>query len=357
MLNFAVGPVQSNEEVRRIGYEQVPYFRTPEFSSMMLENEELIKKLAGAGKNFRAVFLTGSGTASMEAAVSHVFSENDRILVINGGSFGERFAELCRIHRIPFSEICLEPGNPLTEEELSPYEGQGYTGFLVNLCETSTGVLYDAKLISDFCKRNGLFLVIDTISSFLADPFHMEALGADVMITGSQKALACPPGVSVLVLSPRALDRIDRHDTVCMYLDLKSALKNGERGQTPFTPAVSILRQIHARLSEIDAMGGVEKETERIAALAKDFRERIAPLPFEMFSKSPSNAVTSLHPLHGLAHNIFMVLKDEYDIWICPNGGSLADTVFRVGHIGALDREDNTRLIEALTDMQKRNLL
>lgn len=84
----------------------------------------------------------------------------------------------------------------------------------------------------------------------------MKKLGVDVMITGSQKALACPPGISVIVLSQEAIERVNRNEVKCMYLDLKNALKNGERGQTPFTPAVGILRQINARLREIKKQGG-----------------------------------------------------------------------------------------------------
>ena len=86
----------------------------------------------------------------------------------------------------------------------------------------------------------------------------MEKLGIDVMITGSQKALACPPGISLIVLSENALKRVDETETKCMYLDLKDALKNGERGQTPFTPAVGILLQINARLKDIENNGGVD---------------------------------------------------------------------------------------------------
>ena len=94
MLNFSVGPVQSSAGVRAIGAEQVPYFRTPEFSKVMLENEAMMKELAGAPEGSRAVFLTGSGTASMEAAVMNCFTPSDRVLVVNGGSFGERFAQI-----------------------------------------------------------------------------------------------------------------------------------------------------------------------------------------------------------------------------------------------------------------------
>lgn len=357
MLNFTVGPVMSSDVVRSIGAEQVPYFRTPEFSAIMLENERLMKKFAKAGEDARVVFMTGSGTASMEAVVMNVFDKNDKVLVVNGGSFGHRFVELCELYDIPHEEIQLAHGKALKKEQLDAYDGQGFTGFLVNVHETSTGVHYDMNLISDFCKRNNIFLVVDAISSFLADDFNMKELGVQVMLTGSQKALACPPGVSVIVMSHEAVERIEGRNVKCMYLNLKSALKNGERGQTPFTPAVGTLRQINARLKEIDAAGGVESETKKIAELAEDFRNKIKGLPLEIVSESMSNAVTPLHPINVSAYDVFTVLKDEYGIWICPNGGDMKDTIFRVGHLGALTKEDNTTLVNAFKDLQKRGLL
>lgn len=357
MLNFTVGPVQSDEETRAIGSEQVPYFRTPEFSEIMLENERLVKKLAKAEEDSRVVFLTGSGTAAMEAVVMNLFTRDDKVIVINGGSFGQRFVQLCQIHEIPHAEIKLAAGEALTREMLQPYAGQGYTGFLVNIHETSTGVLYDAEMISQFCRENGLFLAVDAISSFLADPFDMQALGVGVMITSSQKVLACPPGISIVVLSADAIERVNRNSVRSMYFDFQSALKNGERGQTPFTPAVAILLQIHARLRQIDADGGAESEIARVRELAEDFRTRIKDLPLQIQSEHMSNAVTPLRPLNASADRIFHILKDEYQIWICPSGGSLKDTLFRVGHIGALTKDDNTTLIEALQDLQQRNLL
>ena len=173
------------------------------------------------------------------------------------------------------------------------------------------------------------------------------------MIAGSQKALACPPGVSVVVLSPKALERVAANDPKCLYLDLKGALKDQERGQTPFTCAVGTLLQIHVRLKEIAANGGAAEETRRIAAQAADFRRKIAGLPFEICSKRMSNAVTPLHPLEGSAYDIFLRLKDEHGIWICPNGGELKDRVFRVGHIGALTAADNDALIAALKEVAR----
>lgn len=357
MINFTVGPVQSSEGVREIGSRNVPYFRTPEFSSIMQENERLIKEFVNAEDDARAIFITGSGTASMEATVMNIFNAEDKVLVVNGGSFGQRFADLCKIYDIPFDEIVPEPWKGISKSDLEPYAGKGYTGFLVNINETSTGVLYDINIISNFCKQNNIFLVVDAISSFLCDPLNMKLSGVDVIITGSQKALACPPGISVIVLSKTAIERVNNSNVRSMYFDLKNALKNGERGQTPFTPAVGVLLQINERLNEIKEHGGVESEIIRISKLATDFRSKIKALPFEIASESLPNAVTSLRTTTASATDIFRILKDEYGIWICPNGGKLAETIFRVGHIGALTLEDNNKLICAFEDMKKRKLI
>ncbi len=357
MLNFAVGPVQSENDVRALGALDVPYFRTPEFSTTMLENEQMLCELAKAPEGSRAVFVTGSGTAGMETVVAGTLSAEDKALVVDGGSFGHRFVQLLELHNIPHTVIKLNYGSPLTAADLERYQNQGYTAFLVNLGETSQGILYDAELISAFCKENNLFWIADCVSSFLADPFDMASLGVDVMITGSQKALACPPGISPIVLSQKAVKKIAGIKAPCMYLDLNLLLQNGERGQTPFTPAVQTLLQIHKRLSNIVKAGGVDAENVRIAALAKDFRERAQSLPFEMRLVSPSNAVTFLSTGNYSAKTLFQVLKNEYGMWICPNGGENADTSFRVGHIGAHDVSDNAVLVAAIHDVQRRGLL
>ncbi len=357
MQNFTVGPVMSDPNILAIGAEQVPYFRTQEFSRIMLENESLVKRFAKAKDTARAVFITGSGTASMEASVINVLSTDDKALVINGGSFGERFVQMLELHSIPHTVITPQIGHGISYSDLSQYENQGYTAFLVNLDETSTGVLYDIDLISGFCKRNKLLLMVDAISSFLCDDINMEEHAIDVLIAGSQKALACPPGISLIVLSQEAQKRVLANKSVCMYLDLKLALSNGERGQTPFTCAVGTLLQINARLKQIEKDGGIDAERERIAHIATDFRNKIKDLPFEIVSSSLSNCVTPLHPLTASANDIFLVLKDEYSIWVCPNGGDLKDKVFRVGHIGALTTKDNDTLIAALKDLQRRNII
>ena len=183
---------------------------------------------------------------------------------------------------------------------------------IVNIHETSTGVLYDADMLGTFCRRNSMLFIVDAISSFLADPIDMTKQGIDVIITGSQKVLACAPGVALLVLAPKALERIEQSEIKTMYFDLKDALKNAERGQTPFTPAVGVLRQFNHRLKQIEQAGGVGIEIERTRAQAEDFRKKIAELPFDIPSNRMSNALTPLSPRNVSAYDIFLELKDNY---------------------------------------------
>lgn len=126
----------SNQDVLDIGAKQVSYFRTPEFSKIMLENEDLMKKFAKASDDSRVVFITGSGTASMEEVVMNVFDENDKVLIVDGGSFGHRFVQLCNIHQVPYETIVPEEGGSVTTEQLAEYDGMGFTVFWLILMKS-----------------------------------------------------------------------------------------------------------------------------------------------------------------------------------------------------------------------------
>ena len=136
-----------------------------------------------------------------------------------------------------------------------------------------------------------------------------------------------------------------------MYMDIKDALKNADRGQTPFTPAVGTLLQINKRLHMIKENGGVSEEIKRTRKLAEYFRTQINDLPLEIVSKSVSNAVTCLHPINMSARNIVDKLKNEYNLWVCPNGGENAEYMFRVGHIGNITFGDIDVLSKALKEV------
>ena len=360
-INFTVGPVQMDDETLSIGKEQIPYFRTTEFSQIMKDNEALLCEYFDAPENSRAIFLTGSGTASMEAGIMNFFTTKDKVLVVNGGSFGARFVQLCSIHEIPFTEIKLSFGSALTKEMLEVYDNQNYTGVILQLCETSSGVLYDMQMVGEFCKRNKCFLFVDAVSGFLADKISMKEMHINAAITGSQKALALPPSMSFTILDEEAQKRCFENKVKSMYFDYADYLKNGERGQTPFTPAVGTLLQLHEKLIRIKKLGGIYTLNKKAQERALYFRNGIKHLPLKMFvpSEYASNCVTALSPINQNvnAHKVFEIIKDEYDMWICPNGGTMAEKVFRVGHIGSISKEEIDKLIKVFENLVERNLL
>ncbi len=158
MRLFTVGPVMMYPEILEKSGEQLPYFRTSEFSEMMLESESMVKELMGAAKDSKVAFLTASGTGAMEASVAGFFTSDDRLLVIAGGGFGKRFSEICDVRGIEHDDVVLPFGKRLEASDLEPFEGREYAGMLVNIDETSTGQLYDVRILSEFCRRKGMYL-------------------------------------------------------------------------------------------------------------------------------------------------------------------------------------------------------
>ena len=349
MRLFTVGLVSMTEEVRaaREGADSVPYFRTQEFSEMMLESDAYLRAFAHAEEGTRTVYLTASGTAAMEAVVLNAFTKEDRLLIVNGGTFGERFVRIAEIHGIPHDVVVLPYGETLCLEHFVPFTKK-YTALLVNIDETSTGQPYDMGMLSALCREKGMYLVVDAISSFLCDPLDMAKAGVDALITSSQKGACISPGLSMVLLRERFLrERVETSSYASLYFDFKSYLKDFTRGQTPFTPAVGVCVELHAALHAI-AQKGLDAHLARIAAVAQDFRARIRTLPVSIPSFPLSNALTPVLFDRPIAYRVFEVLKDTYDVMVNPTGGALHDRAIRVAHIGNTTEEDNAMLVSCL---------
>lgn len=330
---------------------QLPYFRTSEFSGMMLDNEKMFKASIYAPEETKTVFLTASGTAAMEAAVINCFTGEDKLLVINGGGFGKRFAEICAVHHIPYDELHLEFGETLTKEHFKEYEDSGYTGLLVNLHETSTGQLYGISMLSAFCKEHNMYLVVDAISAYGADEINFERDEIDTLIVSSQKALALSPGLSIVAISDRMYrERVIKTESGSLYFDFKQHIENLKRGQTPFTPAVGILLELHERLTQIMSVG-IEKLQMQTRELADYFREQLIISDFRIPAYPLSNALTPVI-LEPYAKEMYMRLKDDYGLVVTPNGGALEDVLVRVGHLGNVGTQDYERLINAMKEVR-----
>lgn len=345
---FAVGPVSMFPETLEVGSKQTPYFRNQPFSDVVLKAESLLLKMLNAPIDSRVVFLTASGTAGMEAAIMNLLDKTDQAIVINGGTFGDRFASLCTSHMIPHDNFIVDD-NDLSNID-SQFKINHHTALLVNAHETSVGRLYNLDAIGAFCKKHNLFNIVDAISMFGTDHIDMQKYNIDVVILSSQKGLALPPGLSMVVLSPKAIERLK--DINIHYFNFKNYLNDGQRGQTPYTPAVTIILQLLNRLEMIEKTGGIESTIEHTKLIAEYFRNSIGHLPLEFYSKYMPNAMTALKPTDGKsALEIVNILEKKYQIIVCPNGGNLSKVIFRVSHMGYMTKEYVDNLINALNDI------
>lgn len=341
---FTPGPVKMYEETLKLGSMQTPYFRNDEFSDIIFDCEKNLLNIANAPGGSRVLFLTASGTAGMEATVQNLLNQDDKALVVNGGGFGQRFADICKIHNINTIECKVQNSNLSDTSLLS--ENKDATSLLINAHETSIGTLYDLDAVGKFTKENGMLNIVDAISMFITDKLDMQRHNIDALIISSHKGLALPPGLSMVILSPKAIAKINPVHQ--LYFDFNSYLKDGQRGQTPFTPAVTIILQLHQRLQCI-IEDGIKTHRERAKGAAEYFRESIKELPLELYSSYMPNAMTTLTPTDGKsAAQIVKDLDEQFDIIVAPNGGELRDKIFRVSHMGNMNKEYVDILINAL---------
>ena len=350
MKIFAVGPVPMDPETLATASLQLPYFRTEEFSEMLLECADGLKQLIGTSDDSRVVFLASSGTGAMEATVINLFNQDDRVLIIAGGTFGKRFRLLCEVHGIPFESIDLGYGEALTRKKLEAYRDRPFTGMLVNIHETLTGQLYDMDMLSGFCKDKGMMLVVDAISTFLVDDYDMDASGVACTIISSQKGLALHPGLSMVIVNQEAYDtRVPRSHSPSLYFRFPDYYPEVLRGQTPYTPSIGIIMQLQEKLRRVRARG-VRYYIDDCARIAARVREGVLSLGYRIPDAYPlSNGVTPVIDPSGNAYRTVKRLKDEFGIFVIPSAGALTDTVFRIGHMGGnISDEDVDMLIDAM---------
>jgi aspartate aminotransferase-like enzyme len=295
--------------------------------------------------------LTGSGTLAMEAAVLNFLTPSDKIIVVNGGTFGQRWCDLCRIHAVPFYEMKLKAGADLDLDRIREVcISESPTAFLINAHETSTGQLYDIEAVGKVVREYGLLFVVDAISTICADTFQMDDWNVDIAILSTQKAIALPPGLSFVALGPRAIPLLKNKTPRTLYLNLRDYLTNQERGQLPYTPAIGLLLQLHQRLQDIQ-----QRTLPETVALhrqrSSNFREAIAGLPYRILPTRQSNAMTALICKEMDATQVVHRLQTHHAIEVAPSGGALKHKLIRISHMGDQSRSDEDLIVAALTEV------
>ena len=339
-----VFPGNIEPEILEIGARQIPYMRTEAFSAIVKECEQIMLELMGCPGG-RVIFYTASGTAAMDATVACYVSTRKKALAIAGGSFGHRWHSLCKYYHIPCDVFEVPFAKDIDYEALEKMMQTSQPDVL--LCqhhETSSGELFNIDEISRLCKKYNITLVVDAISSFLADSYNMSRSGVDMTIISSQKGLNIPPGLSFIILSSKISEQEFKH--LNFYLDFEENLKNLVRGQTPYSPATTIFLQLHARLKMIQKTG-VAPILQKIRENALHFRQRCKENEWQIPSETPSNCITGFYVKKD-GYAIFKELLKK-EIFVMPGG---INNFLRVSHLGCQTPEDCDMLAKSIKDIE-----
>ncbi len=331
-----------------IGAQPFMYMRTDAFSEINKESERLLLELIHCTGG-RTIIYTGSGTGAMSAVVENYCTTKKKAFVIDGGSFGHRWFQLCEYYGVPVVDYTVPFAKDIDYADLEKrVAAERPDVFLCQHHETSTGQLFNLKEISRICHKKNVSLVVDVISTFLAEELSMDELDIDICITSTQKGLNIPPGLSVLFLS-KNLDGYEFNHNG-FYWDFDDNFSNLKRGQTPFSPATILYLQLNARLKQLKAEGGERKNIEDVRHRALYFRNLCKKYGWDVPAENPSMAVTGFQTSDTAERKVFKGLIAKYDTYIMP--GSVPG-FYRVSHMGLQTDEELDQLAERIAGFLK----
>jgi aspartate aminotransferase-like enzyme len=344
------GPTPIPPETLLSMAEPAIYHRGPEFKEIFTEVKEGLKYLFQTTHD--VYFFTSSGTGSMEAAVCNFLSPGDKVLVVQGGKFGERWRDIAIAYGLDVRLIDLEWGKAVDPAQIESRlkEERDIKAVFIQLSESSTGVKHDVERVAQITSRlEQTLLVVDAVTGIGAYKILMDDWKLDVVITGSQKALMIPPGLSFIGVSDKAWEFAESARLPKFYFDLKREKKAQDKNENAYTPAVPLLRALRESLRRIRAEG-LDNVVERHARLAEATRAAIQALGLELFApESPSNAVTAVKsPADMDSGRLIKHLREKYGVTIAGGQDSLKGKIFRIAHLGYADRFDVIIAIAAL---------
>lgn len=333
------GPTPVPQKIMEIMAQPIIHHRTPQYRDIAKGINENLKKVFKTQNN--VLTFASSGTGAMEASVTNTLSPGDTAIVVVGGKFGERFAEICKAYGVSVIPVEVEwgtaPDPALIEKSLK--ENPQSKAVFLELCETSTATVYDIKTIGGIVAKTGAILVVDAISGLGADDLRTDEWNVDVAVGGSQKGLMLPPGLSFCAISKKARDMVKSSKLPKYYFDFNKYDKLIEKSDSPWTPAITLAIGLEKALSMI-VDEGVDDFIKRHTDDGVYVRESIKELGMEIFSKSPSNAVTAIKSPQGIdAADIIKSLKAK-GVTFAGGQSHLKGKIFRIAHMGGITRDD-----------------
>jgi aspartate aminotransferase-like enzyme len=337
------GPTALPPSVREAGARQMINHRGPEFAAMLERILSGMKPFFGTTSDVAMITTAGSG--GLEAAIVNTLSPGDRVLGVSIGSFGDRFAKIAGVYGADVTKLDAEWGYAAAADELRERlrTMSDVRAVLLTHNETSTGVMNPIAELAAAVREETpeALILVDSVSALGAVPFEMDAWGVDVVVTGSQKAWMAAPGLAMLAASPRAWAAMESARMTRFYLDLRAHRDAAANGQTPFTPAISVVFQVDEGL-RLMKLEGAASIFARHAACASASRAGLQALGFELFAdpRFASRTVTAAHVPEGLDWKAFNAEVKGRGVVLAGGQGKLTGKIFRLGHLGSVSLEE-----------------
>ncbi len=344
------GPTILPPEVREALGRPSIYHRGEDFAALLAECTEGLQILLGTART--PVLLTSSGTGAVEAMVVNTLSPGDRALAVQGGKFGERIGQIAAAYGAEVTAFPVEHGQAAQPDEVARVLAEGgYRALLFVYNETSTGVQQPARELTRVAIEQGVLPLADCVSAIAGMPIRLDEWGLAGAAAGSQKALMLPPGLAVVALGEAGLAASKGARMPKYYFDLPKALAAQEKGQTPYTPNVSLIVALQASLRLIFAEG-VEAFQERHQRLARACRGAARAAGLNLLvadEQSASEVVTAVKSPAGLDSGLLVkAVAAKHGIVISGGQDALKGKVFRIGHMGAAQLAELLRTWEAV---------
>ena len=346
------GPTPCPDDVLEAMSGQMVNHRGPEFAELLSRVTDGLKRFFQTEHD--VLVLTASGTGAMEAVVVNTLSPGDRVLAVSIGAFGDRFGVIAETYGADVERLSFDWGMAADPEAVAEAlaNDDSLRAVLLTHNETATGVTNDLEAIAGACRRvrPDVLILVDAISSLGSLPCSVDAWDLDVVATGSQKGWMVPPGLAMVSVSPRGWEAFEQAKMPRFYFDFGRAKEMLAKGQTPWTPAVSVFYALDVALKRLlaDGLGTVVERQRLLGALT---RERVRSLGLELFAdeQHASDTVTAVRVPEGVdwaAMN--KMLREEYQLVLAGGQGKLAGQIFRIGHLGWVSEDEIEAAIESL---------
>lgn len=344
------GPTPLPDEVLQSMTKQMINHRGDEFAKMLNEVTGKLKQLFQTRND--VFLLTASGTGGLEAAIVNTLSPGDKVLSLTNGVFAERFANIARQFGAEVTQLTFEWGKAVDVDAVRKalQADPKIKAVLITHNETSTGVTNDLAAISRLVKDSGKLLIVDAISSLGSLKLPVDEWKCDVVITGSQKGWMAPPGLAMVGVSEEAWKANASAKMPRFYWDFAKAKSYLEKGQTPWTPAVSTIYTLAVSL-DMMLKEGLDNIIARHARIGKMTRDGVKSLGLSLFAEEScaSNTVTAVAGSGGLdIKKMNKILREEYKVVVSGGQQKLEGKIFRIGHLGWVTEADIESVISAL---------